>query len=34
MRRFSEGDAEFAELSSAWGLGVRQVFRDLPDVHW
>ncbi|MCP9800132.1 peptidase [Synechococcus sp. RedBA-s] len=33
-RRFSEGDAEFAELSSAWGVGVRQVFRDLPDVHW
>ncbi|MCT0224412.1 peptidase [Synechococcus sp. CS-1328] len=33
-RRFGEGDAEFAELSSAWGVGVRQVFRDLPDVHW
>ncbi|MCT0249369.1 peptidase [Synechococcus sp. CS-205] len=33
-RRFSEGDAEFAELSTAWSVGVRQVFRELPDVRW
>ena len=32
--RFCEGDAQFAELSTAWSTGVRQVFRELPDVRW
>ena len=33
-RRFDEGDAYFTALSDEWGDGVRQVFRDLPELRW
>ncbi|MCP9786646.1 peptidase, partial [Cyanobium sp. N5-Cardenillas] len=33
-RRFSEGDAYFQELSREWSAGVRQVFRELPELVW
>lgn len=33
-RRFSEGDAYFKELSREWSAGVRQVFRELPELVW
>lgn len=33
-RRFSEGDAYFQELSREWSVGVRQVFRELPELVW
>jgi putative proteasome-type protease len=31
-RRFEPGDAYFSLLSNQWSLGVRAVFRDLPDL--
>jgi putative proteasome-type protease len=31
-RRFEPGDAYFSMLSNQWSLGVRAVFRDLPDL--
>jgi len=33
-RRFDDGDAYFTALSHAWSEGVRQVFRQLPDLRW
>ncbi|MCP9848927.1 peptidase [Cyanobium sp. Morenito 9A2] len=33
-RRFCEGDAYFKELSTEWSAGVRNVFRELPDLEW
>jgi putative proteasome-type protease len=33
-RRFPEGDAYFTSLSQAWSDGVRQVFRELPELDW
>ncbi len=33
-RRFDEGDAYFTALSSEWGDGTRQVFRQLPELPW
>ncbi|MGB5134030.1 MAG: peptidase [Prochlorococcaceae cyanobacterium] len=33
-RRFPEGDSYFNNLSSGWSAGVRQAFRDLPDLEW
>jgi putative proteasome-type protease len=33
-RRFPEGDAYFTALSREWSDGVRQVFRELPDLEW
>ncbi|TGD84953.1 peptidase [Mycolicibacterium sp. CH28] len=33
-RRFDEGDPYFTTLSDEWGEGVRQVFRQLPDLRW
>ncbi|AXN44421.1 hypothetical protein DSM43518_00026 [Mycobacterium marinum] len=33
-RRFDEGDAYFTALGHAWGEGVRQAFRHLPELHW
>jgi putative proteasome-type protease len=32
--RFDAGDAYFTALSTAWSAGVRQVFRELPDLPW
>ena len=33
-RRFDEGDAYFTALSHEWSEGVRQVFRQLPELRW
>ncbi|WP_216918731.1 peptidase [Synechococcus sp. CCAP 1479/9] len=33
-RRFSEGDAYFRDLSAEWSVGVRKVFRELPELVW
>ncbi|WP_255032945.1 peptidase [Mycobacterium marinum] len=33
-QRFDEGDAYFTALGHAWGEGVRQAFRHLPELHW
>jgi putative proteasome-type protease len=33
-RRFLEGDAYFSRLATAWSDGVRQVFRELPELDW
>ncbi len=33
-RRFSEGDGYFRQLSNEWSVGVRNVFRQLPDLAW
>jgi len=33
-RRFDEGDAYFNALSREWSEGIRQVFRQLPDLLW
>jgi len=33
-QRFDEGDPYFTALSRQWGEGVRQVFRQLPDLDW
>ncbi len=33
-RRFDHGDSYFADLSSEWGAGIRQVFRELPELPW
>jgi putative proteasome-type protease len=33
-RRFEEGDAYFATLSTEWSEGTRRVFRHLPDLQW
>jgi len=33
-RRFEEGDAYFAALSTEWSEGTRRVFRHLPDLQW
>jgi len=33
-RRFDEGDPYFTALSDEWGEGVRQVFRELPELRW
>lgn len=33
-RRFDEGDPYFTALSHQWRDGVRQVFRDLPELQW
>lgn len=33
-RRFDEGDAYFTSLSREWSEGTRQVFRQLPELHW
>jgi len=33
-RRFDHGDAYFTALSQEWGEGTRQVFRQLPELHW
>jgi putative proteasome-type protease len=32
--RFDEGDAYFTQLSADWSEGVRQVFRELPELKW
>jgi putative proteasome-type protease len=33
-RRFDVGDSYFTELSREWSEGTRQVFRQLPELHW
>lgn len=33
-RRFHEGDTYFKQISEAWSSGVRQVFRELPELLW
>jgi putative proteasome-type protease len=33
-RRFQEGDPYFAALSAEWSAGVRQAFRNLPELVW
>jgi putative proteasome-type protease len=33
-RRFNEGDSYFTALSANWSEGVRNVFRELPDLEW
>jgi len=33
-RRFHEGDPYFSSLSKEWSDGVRQVFRELPELQW
>ena len=33
-RRFDEGDPYFSALSDQWSLGVRTVFRQLPNLQW
>jgi len=33
-RRFNHGDPYFTSLSKEWSDGVRQVFRELPDLAW
>ncbi|APD47746.1 peptidase [Synechococcus sp. CS-602] len=33
-RRFAEGDSFFRQLSDEWSAGVRQVFRELPELVW
>jgi putative proteasome-type protease len=33
-KRFDDGDPYFTALSHQWGEGVRQVFRQLPDLRW
>ncbi|WP_216904168.1 peptidase [Synechococcus sp. CCY 9618] len=33
-RRFGEGDDYFRQLSEEWSVGVRNVFRELPDLLW
>jgi putative proteasome-type protease len=33
-RRFDDGDAYFTALSHEWSDGVRQVFRQLPELRW
>ena len=32
--KFDDGDPYFTALSREWGDGVRQVFRELPDLRW
>jgi putative proteasome-type protease len=34
QRRFNEGDAYFSALSADWSEGVRNVFRELPELEW
>ena len=33
-RRFLEGDPYFTALSAEWSAGVRQAFRNLPELEW
>jgi putative proteasome-type protease len=33
-KRFDDGDPYFTALSHQWGEGVRQVFRQLPELRW
>ena len=33
-RRFDHGDPYFTALSHEWSEGTRQVFRQLPELHW
>jgi putative proteasome-type protease len=33
-RRFDHGDAYFTALSREWSEGIRQVFRNLPELDW
>ena len=33
-RRFAHGDAYFTALSASWSEGVRNVFRELPELEW
>lgn len=33
-RRFEEGENYFTALSREWGEGIRQVFRQLPELDW
>ena len=33
-RRFDNGDDYFTSLSREWGEGIRQVFRNLPELDW
>ena len=33
-RRFDEGDPYFVALSRQWSDGVRQIFSQLPALHW
>jgi putative proteasome-type protease len=33
-RRFGQGDAYFTALSASWSEGVRNVFRELPELEW
>ncbi len=33
-RRFEEGDSYFATISAGWSAGVRQAFRELPELEW
>ncbi|NVN49135.1 peptidase [Mycobacterium sp. DL] len=33
-RRFHDGDPYVSALGQAWGEGTRQVFRQLPELHW
>jgi len=33
-RRLAQGDAYFTALSASWSEGVRNVFRELPELEW
>jgi len=33
-RRFDQGDPYFTALSTSWSEGVRDVFRELPELEW
>jgi len=33
-RRFDDGDAYFTAISREWSEGLRQAFRNLPEVSW
>jgi putative proteasome-type protease len=32
--RFQEGDPYFKALSAGWSAGVREAFRNLPELEW
>ena len=33
-RRFESGDEHFNTIREQWGAGTRQVFKQLPELHW
>jgi putative proteasome-type protease len=34
QRRFDQGDPYFSTLSKEWSEGVRDVFKQLPELKW